>query len=196
MFHEIPESVEMTMQDLERRDKLDRGDGTAHLDRLRQIPPETGRFLAIMAGSSPQGAWLEVGTSAGYSALWIALACRERSAKLVTYEILANKALLARETFERAGVTDVITLVEGDFLKESRDVKDVSFCFLDAEKNVYQDCLEILIPRMVRGGLLIADNVISHATDLQPVVDFAMNDVRLDAVVVPIGKGELVCRKR
>jgi len=116
VFHDIPESIQQRMEELEQRDAVDRIDGTARLDRLRQIPPETGRFIALLAAAAPAGVWIEIGTSAGYSALWIALACRERGQTLTTFELLASKAAMAAETISAAGVSDVVTLVEGDFL--------------------------------------------------------------------------------
>jgi predicted O-methyltransferase YrrM len=196
MFHDIPVSIVEVMADLERRDQRDRSDGTEHLKRLRQIPRETGRFLALVAASSPEGSWLEIGTSAGYSALWLSLACHARSKELVTYEVLADKAALARSTFHDAGVDDVITLVQGDFRDHVDQLDWLSFVFLDAEKDAYADCYEAVVPHLVTGGLFVADNVISHQSELQPFVDNAMSDPRVDALVVPIGKGELVCRKR
>jgi predicted O-methyltransferase YrrM len=71
----------------------------------------------------------------------------------------------------------------------------VAFCFLDAEKEVYESCYEAVVPRLVPGGLLVADNAINHAATLQPLIDRALGDRRVDALVVPIAKGELVCRK-
>jgi predicted O-methyltransferase YrrM len=184
------------MQELENRDRIDRGDGTARLDRLRQIPPETGRFLALLAASAPNGTWIEIGTSAGYSSLWLAMACRERSMTLTTFEILVSKANIAANTFTTAGVNDVVTLVNGDFLDLISDINDIAFCFLDAEKEVYGLCYDAVIPRMVPGGLLVADNAINHEATLRPMLDAALSDPRVDALIVPIGKGELVCRKR
>ena len=196
MFHDIPVSVVETMADLEKRDEQDRADGTAQPQRLRQIPRETGRILALLAASAPEGSWIEIGTSAGYSTLWLSLACRARSQVLTTYEILPAKAALARRTFESARVGDVISLVEGDFLQHISQLEWVSFCFLDAEKDVYHDCYEAVVPHLVSGGLLVADNVVSHQSELQTFVDEALSDPRVDALVVPIGKGELVCRKK
>ena len=85
--------------------------------------------------------------------------------------------------------------MEGDALDRLNSVDSVGFCFLDAEKEVYADCFEAIVPKLVQGGLLVADNVISHREDLQPMLDRVLTDPRVDAVVVPIGKGELVCRK-
>lgn len=184
------------MRELEHRDEVDRTDGTPRLERLRQITPDTGRFIALWAAAAPPGAYIEIGTSAGYSALWLSLACRARGRTLTTFELLPRKVELARDTIARANVGDVVRLVEGDFLTYVDEIDDVAFCFLDAEKEVYQACYEAVVPRMVPGAILIADNATSHRESLQPMLDAALADDRVDAVIVPIGKGELVCRKR
>jgi caffeoyl-CoA O-methyltransferase len=177
VFHDIPEEVLSRMRFLEALDGRQRIDGTDHLDRLRQVEPVTGRFLAILAACAPPGTWLEIGTSGGYSALWISLACR------------------ATETFEKAGVESLIDIVVGDARRHLTGYEDVSFCFLDAEKEYYDECYEAVVPRMVAGGILTADNVISHEEILQPMVDRSLRDERVDSVVVPIGSGVLVARR-
>ena len=196
MFSPIPEEVQARMTLLEGRDRADRLDGTEHLSRLRQVPSETGQFIALLAASAPDGAWIEIGTSGGYSTLWLALAARERATTITTYEILEAKSALASETFEVARVRDVVTAVHGDFLDHVSNLDDISFCFLDAEKDVYTRCYEAVVERLVPGGLLVADNVISHRSELTPMIESALNDHRVDALVVPIGKGELVCRRK
>lgn len=195
MFHSIPETIQQRMRELEEIDTRDREDGTPRLQRLRQVPPDTGRFLTLLAANAPQGAWIEIGTSAGYSTLWLALAAREVGAKITTFEVLPEKVALARETLEEAKVTDVVRLVEGDAREYLPETDEIAFCFLDAEKDVYADCYELVVPRLVAGGLLIADNAINHYETLRPVLERALCDARVDALVVPIGKGELVCRK-
>ena len=114
MFHDIPESIKIQMEYLEELDRQDRIDGTPRMERLSQIPPETGKFVSLLAASAPKGIFLEIGTSAGYSTLWIALACRLNSNKLITFEILKEKVKLARETFELTKLQDIIELIEGD----------------------------------------------------------------------------------
>lgn len=183
------------MEALERADAVDRADGTPRLQRLRQIPPDTGRFLALLAAGAPHGEMIEIGTSAGYSARWLALACEATGRRLTTFEILPEKAELARKTFSDAGVTDLVKLVEGDALEHLHSVAEVGFCFLGAEKEIYADCYDLVVPHLVSGGLLVADNAINHRETLQPMLDTALNDPRVDAVIVPIGKGELVCRR-
>ena len=195
MFHNIPPAILRRMKYLEEIDSRDRTDGTSRMERLRQIPPETGRFIALLAASAPGGSYIEIGASAGYSTLWLALACRELRRKLTTFEILDAKVELAKETFRVSEVEDVVTLVHGDALQFLNQIKDIAFCFLDAEKEVYADCYEAVVPNMVPGGLLVADNAINHRETLQPVIDRALSDDRVDAMVVPVGKGELICRR-
>lgn len=195
MFHKIPKAIEERMHYLESLDKKDRLDGKPPLQRLRQIPPETGKFIALLAAAAPKGTCLEIGTSAGYSTLWLALACKELGRKLVTFEVLEEKTRLAKETFKVAGVEEVIELITGDAREYLHKYRNVSFCFLDAEKEVYYDCYEKVVPNMVSGGLLVADNAISHKDELKTMLKRALNDQRVDALVVPIGRGELVCRK-
>jgi caffeoyl-CoA O-methyltransferase len=195
MFHDIPLSVLKRMRQLEAIDARDRTDGTPQSQRLRQVPPETGRFLALMAAAAPAGTYLEIGTSAGYSALWLALACRAVGRRLVTFELLPQKVDLARETFRLAGVIDVVELIQGDARKYIKNYRDIAFCFLDAEKEIYADCYELIVPNMVKNGILVADNAINHRQVLQPMIDRSLTDQRLDALVIPLGKGELLCRK-
>jgi len=196
MFHSIPPAMLERMKYLEERDAQDRDDGTPRLQRLRQIPPETGKFLALLAAGAPEGDIIEVGTSAGYSTLWLALAAQASNRKVTTFEVLPEKVTLARETFRLAGVENVVELIADDARKHIERFDPIAFCFLDAEKEVYGEVYEAVIPRLVKGGLLVADNAINHREALQPMLSYALSDVRVDALIVPIGKGELVCRKK
>lgn len=195
MFHSISPAMAERMRFLEARDAEDRIDGTPRSQRLRQIPPETGRLLALLAATAPPGAMIEIGTSGGYSGLWLALAARATGRKVVSYELSAEKAEVARETFRVAGVEDVIEVVPGDGRNHLALGSEIAFAFLDADKEIYGECYELVVPRLVQGGLLVADNAINHCEALRAMLDRAMSDERVDAMIVPIGKGELVCRR-
>lgn len=196
MFAAIPHPILDRMRHLEELDAADRADGTHRLQWLRQIPPDTGKFIALLAAGAPPGRVIEIGTSAGYSALWLALACLETGRSVTTFEVMGEKVKLARETFRLARVEQIIDLRVGDAREHLPEIRDIAFCFLDAEKEVYRDCYEAVIPNLVKGGWLVADNAINHRESLQPMLDRALTDPRVDALIVPIGKGELVCRKR
>jgi predicted O-methyltransferase YrrM len=197
MFESISPSMLSRMRELEAIDLRDRTDGTPHAKRLRQISPQVGKLIALLAASAPAGRCIEIGTSAGYSTLWLALACRATNRRLTTFEIDAAKVEIARATFAAGGVTDAIEQVHGDalaYLPDCRD--DIAFCFLDAEKDLYQPAYDLVVPRMVPGGFLVADNAISHEAQLRPMLDYALQDERMDSVLVPIGQGDLICRKK
>jgi caffeoyl-CoA O-methyltransferase len=196
MFHDLPEAMRSRMSYLESVDASQRRDANLpRRQRLLQISPETGRFLAIMAASAPSGCCLEIGTSAGYSTLWLALACRAGGKTIKTFEVQDEKARFARESFRAAQVESLVELAVGDARQYVPGVKGVAFCFLDADKADYQEFYELVIPNMVDGGILIADNIISHQALVEAFVERAMTDPRVDALVVPIGKGLLVCKK-
>ncbi|HZQ35861.1 MAG TPA: O-methyltransferase [Dehalococcoidia bacterium] len=195
MFEQIHPAMAERMRELEAIDAHDRTDGTPQAQRLRQVPPESGRFIALLAASAPPGAWIEVGTSAGYSTLWLALAARECGTTITTYEIAENKLALARETFRVAGVEDLVRLVQADARERIAGHGPIGFCFIDAEKEIYDACYDLAMQQLVPGGLIVADNAISHQSELQPFIDRVLSDNRVDALVVPIGTGELLCRR-
>lgn len=195
IFHNIPAPVRARMKFLEEVDSKDRADGTPRMQRLRQIPPETGKFLALLLANTPQDHIIEVGTSAGYSTLWLALAAAATGRRVTTFEILPEKVNLARQTFQLASVEHTIELVADDARKHIERFDEIAFCFLDAEKEVYSKIYEMVIPRLTKGGLLVADNAINHRETLQLMLERVINDERVDKLIVPIGMGELVCRK-
>ena len=114
---------------------------------------------------------------------------------ITTFELDPNKVRLARETFQLAQVKGTVKLVDKDARDYISRYTNIAFCFLDAEKEMYGECYEALVPRMVSGGWLVADNAINHRATLQPMLERALDDERVDALIVPIGKGELLCRK-
>ena len=195
MFHSISAEIKSQMSRLEALDARDRADGTPRLKRLRQIPPETGKFLALLATSVPPGDIIEIGTSAGYSTLWLILACQETGRKLTTYAVLPEKVQLARETFYLSKVENFVTIVESDGCQALSEHEKIAFCFLDAEKDAYAACYQQVIPRMVKGGYLVADNAINFRTELEDMLTTALDDQTVDAMIAPIGKGLLICRK-
>ena len=195
MFHKIPEKILQRMEFLEEIDSKDRVDGTERMQRLRQIPPETGKFRALQLINAPDGEIVEIGTSAGYSSLWLILASIERGSVLKTMELLPEKIDMAKNTFEKTGTTEYVDLMEGDALALIEQLDTIAFCFLDTEKELYHKLYPTIMDKMVKGGLLLADNVINHAETLKEFLDTALNDERLDALVVPIGNGVLLGRK-
>src|SRR3970282_1799256 len=103
-MHLLPPRIRTPMASLEARDAADRIDGTPRSRRLRAIAPEVGPFLLTLALGNGSRTIVEVGTSAGYSTLWLAVAARQTDARVITFEIDPAKIELARATFADAGV--------------------------------------------------------------------------------------------
>ena len=196
MFADIPGPVRERMKYLEELDAKHRKEEMEGFKRLRQVPPQTGRFIALLCAAAPDGACIEIGTSGGYSGMWLSLACRATGKKLTTFELADAKIEIATETFKAAGVDDIVEIVAGDAREHLGRFEKIGFCFLDAEKDAYDECYELVVPNLVSGGILVADNVISHEDILKPWVEKILEDDRVDALVVPIGSGELLVRKR
>ena len=132
----------------------------------RNVPPQDGRFLRITAESMNAKNVIEIGTSTGYSGLWFGMALQKTGGKLTTYEIDAQRAAAARANFNRAGMADTITLVEGDAHEEVTKLKDpIDILFLDADKEGYIDYLTKLLPLIRPGGLIIAHNINPRMAD-------------------------------
>ncbi len=139
---------------------------------MMNVPTDDGRLLRLLVEMSGAKHVVEVGTSNGYSGLWMCLGLRTTGGKLTTYEIDAGRARLARENFERAGVAELIDLVEGDAHKEILKLKGpIDIVFLDADKEGYVDYLNKLLPLLRPGGLVIGHNARSHAGSMQPFLD-------------------------
>jgi predicted O-methyltransferase YrrM len=127
---------------------------------MMNVPEEDGRLLRLLAETVGAKNVVEIGTSSGYSGIWLALALRTTDGKLTTYEIDARQASLARENFKRAGVDQYITLVEGDAHEEvTKLTEPIDLLFLDADKEGYIDYLEKLLPLVRPGGLIVAHNM-------------------------------------
>jgi len=112
---------------------------------MRNVSGEDGRLLRLLAEATDAKHVVEIGTSNGYSGIWFCLALRTTGGSLTTYEIDAGRAALARENFRRAGVEQLVTLVEGDAHEEvTRLQGPIDVLFLDADKSGYIDYLEKL----------------------------------------------------
>ena len=133
---------------------------------MMNIPVEDGRLLRVLTETIGAKHVVEIGTSNGYSGIWLCLALRTTGGKLTTYEIDARRAELARQNFKRAGVGKVVTLVEGDAHDEVTKLKEpIDLLFLDADKSGYIDYLNKLLPLVRPGGLIVAHNVNPRQAD-------------------------------
>lgn len=181
---------------MERQDAGERERDVARSVRLRQIMPDVGRLLHTLVLATRPRSIIEIGTSGGYSTIWLATAARDVGASVTTLEIDPVKVRMADANLREAGVEDIATIAEGDafaWLRTRTEPGD--FVFLDAEKEDYGAFLELVVPLLRSGAVLIADNLLSHAEDLAPFRERALAHPQLSALVVPVGRGELLAVK-
>ena len=164
--------------------------------RMLNITPDTGRLLWILARAARATRILEVGTSNAYSTIWLADAARATGGRVVTLERDPDKVRLARDNLGRAGVAAWVEVREGsaaDTLAALPGPFDL--VFLDADRAGYRTYLELAVPRLVPGGLLVADNVVSHRAELEDYLARVRSHPALFSVTLPVGKGEEVAFK-
>jgi caffeoyl-CoA O-methyltransferase len=136
------------------------------LDRARQgqryanVSTADGRLLRQLTEAVGARRVVELGTSTGESGLWFAMALRKTGGRLYTHDIDPGRIAVARENFKRAGVEDLITIVEGDAHQTApRNTEPIDVLFIDAEKEGYDAYLKELLPRVRPGGLILAHNM-------------------------------------
>lgn len=165
-----------------------------HHERMLNITPETGQFLAILILMAKAKRVLEIGTSNGYSTLWLADAVQATSGKVDTVEHFQAKADLARRNFERAGLSQRIqqyVMDAGQFLHQQPSCA-YELVFLDSNRDDYLDWWTMIQDVLAPGGMLVVDNVVSHASQLKPFITQVQTAPGWRSVIVPVGKGELL----
>jgi len=162
--------------------------------RMLNITRDTGEFLAVLVRTAAARRVLEIGTSNGYSTLWLAEAAEAVDGRVVTVERSVAKAELARRTFERSGIAHRVELVHGDAGAFLAAAGDASFdlVFLDSDRSEYVRWWPDVARVLRRGGALVVDNAVSHAGEMEEFVKRVACDPAYVACVVPVGNGELV----
>jgi len=165
--------------------------------RMLNITHDTGEFLAVLVRATAARRILEIGTSNGYSTLWLAEAACAHDGLVTTVELSAAKVALARENIARACLQQRVQQIEGNAGEVLADSADASFdlVFLDSERTAYLGWLP-QIERVLRpGGLLVVDNATSHAQELAPFMQALRVAPGWSTSLVPVGKGEFLATK-
>ncbi len=175
--------------------------GTAHdagladrLERLRNVEPDTARVLSVLVQALAARRLLELGTSNGYSTLWLADAVRSVGGRLVTVDVDAARSALAAQNLDRVGLRELVELRVQDAAVTLRDTPDgaLDMIFLDAERPAYAGYWPDLVRVLRPGGLLAVDNVLSHADQVADFRALVRADARVNEAVVPTGAGLLL----
>jgi predicted O-methyltransferase YrrM len=165
--------------------------------RMLNITRDTGEFLAVLVRATAARRVLEIGTSNGYSTLWLAHAVRGVGGMVTTVELSDFKVGLAARNFARSGLAPFIVQVQDDAGHVLSRQRDAAFdmIFLDSERPEYPgwwpDIRRVLRP----GGLLVADNATSHPEQMAPFIALVKADAGFLASIVPVGNGEFLATR-
>ena len=165
--------------------------------KMLNITRDTGEFLAVLVRATVARRILEIGTSNGYSTLWLASAAQAIGGSVTTVEFSDYKITLAAKNFARSGLVSFITSIQDDaghVLERSAD-SSFDFIFLDSERPEYPGWWPN-IKRVLRpAGLLVVDNATSHPQEMAPFVALVQSDSSFTTSLVPIGNGEFMAVK-
>jgi len=165
--------------------------------RMLNITRDTGEFLAVLVNAADARRILEIGTSNGYSTLWLAGAARATGGSVTTVELSELKLGMASANFARSGLSAYISLVHDDAGRVLERSPDASFdlIFLDSERPEYPGWWPDLKRVLRAGGLLVVDNATSHSEQMAPFIALVKADAEFTTGLVPVGNGEFLAVK-
>jgi predicted O-methyltransferase YrrM len=183
--------VQRVLRDVAETGQLNDAKETQRNRRMLNITTDTGQLLYILVCTLRAQRVLEVGTSNGYSTLWLSWAVSSTGGRVDTIESDAYKVVLARDNLDRARLLQFVTIHEGvamDVLSQLDGIYDL--VFLDADRTNYMGYVGPLLRLLRPGGLLVTDNVVSHGPQLTDFLSTLKTDPGLMSVTLPIGNGE------
>ena len=185
------------LAELEEFGRTNDGSTTERPRRMLNITRDTGELLAVLVRATLARRVLEIGTSNGYSTLWLASAARAIGGTVTTVELSDYKVGLARATFARSGLAPYVSLVHDDAGRVLGRAPDGAFdlVFLDSERPEYGGWWPNLRRALRPGGLLVVDNATSHPAEMAPFVALVSADVAFATSLVPVGNGEFLAVK-
>ncbi len=195
-FQLLDERVARVVREIEEQDRRERAQGLPPQGRGRALHPDSARFLHLLVLAGKYRRLLEIGGSVGYSTLWLADAAHRNGGTLVTCEIEPSRAEANRTNVRRAGLHGVVIYLIGDARHTvAEHPGPFDFVLIDAEKSDYINYFELLMPKMLPNGLIVADNVLSHSEQLAGYLEKVKSHPMYESVTVPIGRGLEISRR-
>jgi predicted O-methyltransferase YrrM len=186
----LDERVRSVLERLQAEDADERARGVDRALRARAVSPTTGQLLFALVAPQTGCEVLEVGGSRGYSTIWLAAGARILGGSVVSLEHDPAKCEAWRGNIAEAELDEWAELIEGDAHESLAAVDDVfDLVFIDAEKEDYEDYFRLVRSKVEPGGLIVADNVLSHEETLGAYSRARQDDPNLESVTVPLDRG-------
>lgn len=166
-------------------------------DEFWNVSHQTGNFINMLIKLMGAKNVLEIGTSNGYSGLWIASALKETNGHLTTIEFWEKRQSLARKYFEECSLSDLATFIIGDAYQvlTTQISDEFDLIFIDANKQEYLRFFEAVHPMLKKGGVILADNITSHAQKVKPFVDAISSHKEYQTQILDLPDGLLMAYK-
>jgi predicted O-methyltransferase YrrM len=190
----MTDPLETLLTELEQFGVTNDGSTNERLRKMLNITRDTGEFLVVLVKATFARRVLEIGTSNGYSTLWLASAARDIKGSVTTVEKSRYKIDLAASNFARSGLASYISQVhdDGGRVLERSAAGAFDFIFLDSERAEYPAWWPNLKRVLRLGGLIVVDNATSHPVELAPFVALVQGDAEFATSLVPMGNGEFL----
>jgi len=158
--------------------------------RMRNLKPETAQLLALLVKSSRRTRILEIGTSSGYSTIWLAWCARLLGGHVTSIDHSAEKIRLATSNLQRAGLEGYVHLVCGDATDTARGLDGpFDLVFFDSVQVKPHLQLEWVLPKLCADAMILADNALSHPDGMAPFLALLGQQEDFACTVIPVGKG-------
>jgi caffeoyl-CoA O-methyltransferase len=192
----INDRAEHVLERLYTDDRAQREAGLPSSQRTRNIDRESGRFLHLLTLGLQAKTVFEIGSSNGVSTIWVAAALAETGGHVTGTEILPNRAAEANANLAAAGLTVFGTVVAGDARETLRQIdREIDLVFIDAEKDDYSSHFLTVVDHVRPGGVIVADNVISHDCSVYQALLRERTDI--ETITLPLERGlEFTVKKR
>jgi predicted O-methyltransferase YrrM len=157
---------------------------------MLNLEPASAQLISILVRASGATRGLEVGTSNAYSTIWLAWSLGPVNGRIISIDRNPDKHALARENLRRANLLDRVDLHTGDAVEIARRLSGpFDLVFLDADRRMFAEVMQNLLPKLAPKTLVIADNVLSHAEDIAEYLKLISCLEDFQHTIVPVGKG-------
>src|SRR5579863_2527690 len=178
------------LQEIQARGVENDARATERSRMMLNLEPASAQLVSILVRASGVTRALEIGTSNAYSTIWLAWSLAPVGGRIVSVDRNPDKHVLARENLRRAGFLDVVELRTGDATEIVRELAwPFDLVFLDADRRKFPEIMEVLLPKIAKRALVIADNVHSHPEEIAGYLKLISSLSDFQHTTVPVGKG-------
>ncbi len=188
--HQMNPEIQIFLKQLEEHARIHDAQEPEHSRKLLNLEPETAAIVSILARSSRARRLLEIGTSNGYSTIWLASSVGPEGGHVVSIDRSRDKHRMAHDNLLEAGLLQYVDLRVGDATEVIKTLPGpFDFVFFDADRTSAPGQLALLLPKLAPQALVLADNALSHPDEIAGYLTMVKSLEQFQHVLIPVGKG-------